>query len=782
MAIVLSDNIQTNAQSPTDSRYYNGLLPWASTAAVNAAIASGIRYTGLTVNILGIEYWYCGGISNGNLVVKSSGGQLNWTGSTANGLGTYVSSSYICSQPNLTFDGTKLNITGNIYASSCIKSPLISGNTVCATTCFIGSGAGLTGTAGSLKANDASCLGGNLANTYAPLASPNFTTCICTPVMCSTGQVKGTIITGSTCIESPVIQLTTGAAAGCVFTSNATGCGIWCTPASSGLAWSGSTANGVGTYVSASKICSNANMTFDGTKLGVTGNICASTCLCSPITIGTSCVCSPTVLGSTCVCGAIVCGSTCVTGAITCGTTCVQTALLCSTGQVKGTILTGSTCIISPILYGSTCSNSPLHCGACTLATTCVCSPIIIGSTCVCGGVVCATTVVTAACTIGTTCVCSPTVLGSTCVCGAIVCSNTCLMTGTYVCAGSSVLSGTFVCATSYVQSHSYICSETCIVASTCITGTVACFSTCAIIANNAIITATANPYIALCKSNATAHLWYLQASADVVGLGCTLANSLCIDTTGNAVTTANMTAACFVGILCGTACNAACLGGNLANTYAPIDSPSFTTILRLTAPAYICFISKTGGANNGAMILNNGTAANFWLGEIASNVYNFGGAYNACTLTLNTSTGLVTANGILCAITCGTSPDWIATSDCRLKKCIKPIMGALSTVLQLQGVSYELCDDESHENQIGLIAQDVKKILPAIVSHITPSEEDKKYGITDDKLGLKYDKLTAILIEAIKEQQKEIKDLDRKVHCLCNDLNYYINSNYKTQ
>ena len=47
MAIVLSDNIQTNAQSPTDSRYYNGLVPWASTSAVNAAIAAGIRYSAI---------------------------------------------------------------------------------------------------------------------------------------------------------------------------------------------------------------------------------------------------------------------------------------------------------------------------------------------------------------------------------------------------------------------------------------------------------------------------------------------------------------------------------------------------------------------------------------------------------------------------------------------------------------------------------------------------------------------------------------------------------------
>ena len=207
------------------------------------------------------------------------------------------------------------------------------------------------------------------------------------------------------------------------------------------------------------------------------------------------------------------------------------------------------------------------------------------------------------------------------------------------------------------------------VLGSTCVCGACLCAGTCAIIANNTLITATSNPYIALCKSNATAHLWYLQASADVVGLGCTLANSFCVDTSGNAVTTGNIKGA------------------------------------------------------------------------------------------------------IICATTCGTGPDWIATSDCRLKRCVKPIMGALSTVMQLNGVYYELCDDEKHENKIGLIAQDVQPILPQIVSHISSNENDFKYGITDDKLGISYGRITSILIEAIKELNKKVIKLEQ-------DLNYYKNYN----
>jgi len=133
---------------------------------------------------------------------------------------------------------------------------------------------------------------------------------------------------------------------------------------------------------------------------------------------------------------------------------------------------------------------------------------------------------------------------------------------------------------------------------------------------------------------------------------------------------------------------------------------------------------------------------------------------------------------GSIKASGCGTAVDWIGTSDCRLKKCIKPIIGALSTVMQLQGVSYELCDDEKHENQIGLIAQDVNNILPAIVSHSHPTEKDFKYGICDEKLGLKYSKLSAVLIEAIKEQQKQIEEQQKQITCLRYDLNYWKNYN----
>jgi len=89
--------------------------------------------------------------------------------------------------------------------------------------------------------------------------------------------------------------------------------------------------------------------------------------------------------------------------------------------------------------------------------------------------------------------------------------------------------------------------------------------------------------------------------------------------------------------------------------------------------------------------------------------------------------------------------------SDISLKKDIKPISNALDKVLQLQGVRFNWKD--TNKPSIGLISQDVEKIFPEIVS--------------TDEQGLKsieYAKLVAPLIEALKEQQKEIEELKAEI------------------
>ena len=88
----------------------------------------------------------------------------------------------------------------------------------------------------------------------------------------------------------------------------------------------------------------------------------------------------------------------------------------------------------------------------------------------------------------------------------------------------------------------------------------------------------------------------------------------------------------------------------------------------------------------------------------------------------------------------------YVTYSDERIKTNIKPINGAIDKVKSMQGVTYNLKSGGSLE--IGLIAQEIEKIAPEVV--------DSK----SDLLGIDYSRLAPILIEAIKDQQKQIDAL----------------------
>jgi len=97
--------------------------------------------------------------------------------------------------------------------------------------------------------------------------------------------------------------------------------------------------------------------------------------------------------------------------------------------------------------------------------------------------------------------------------------------------------------------------------------------------------------------------------------------------------------------------------------------------------------------------------------------------------------------------------------SDQRWKKNIQPIHQALSLVEKLKGVRFEYRTEEFKNKhfekgqQIGLIAQEVEPVIPEIVK----TDQDGYKAIS-------YEKLTAVLIEAIKEQHLTIKEQNAKI------------------
>lgn len=90
-------------------------------------------------------------------------------------------------------------------------------------------------------------------------------------------------------------------------------------------------------------------------------------------------------------------------------------------------------------------------------------------------------------------------------------------------------------------------------------------------------------------------------------------------------------------------------------------------------------------------------------------------------------------------------------TSSITLKENIQPLNGALDNVLKLQGVEYDRKSTGKHE--AGLIAEQVAKVLPEIVSY-------DKFG---NAQSIAYSRLTAYLIEAVKQLSDEIKLLKGK-------------------
>ena len=99
------------------------------------------------------------------------------------------------------------------------------------------------------------------------------------------------------------------------------------------------------------------------------------------------------------------------------------------------------------------------------------------------------------------------------------------------------------------------------------------------------------------------------------------------------------------------------------------------------------------------------------------------------------------------------------AYSDIRLKKDVKTIEDALDKVKKLRGVEYTRIENE--EREIGVIAQEVKEVVPELVA-INENSDSFESGIKDIHT-MKYQNTVGLLIEAIKELEKKVKDLEDK-------------------
>jgi hypothetical protein len=113
--------------------------------------------------------------------------------------------------------------------------------------------------------------------------------------------------------------------------------------------------------------------------------------------------------------------------------------------------------------------------------------------------------------------------------------------------------------------------------------------------------------------------------------------------------------------------------------------------------------------------------------------------AYSCAGVTITSSTGLLTCSSLT------------ESSSKRYKENLIPLEDSLDKIIKLRGVKYNKIGNNFQE--IGVIAEEVEKIIPEIVVYNEDNQPDS----------VSYGRITAVLIEAIKELKAEIDILKQK-------------------
>jgi hypothetical protein len=182
------------------------------------------------------------------------------------------------------------------------------------------------------------------------------------------------------------------------------------------------------------------------------------------------------------------------------------------------------------------------------------------------------------------------------------------------------------------------------------------------------------------------------------------------------------------------------CTGLNASN----LDSGT-VPVLRLGASGTRSVSTFLSGNNTWETVssgatLNNSPSGTYYPTMSASTSGSFLTAYvSSSAFTFTTSTGTLSAT------------QFSSTSDVTKKKNIRPIENAIDITKKLQGVRFDWKDTGA--SSIGMIAQEVEKVLPELVVE------------NDGVKSVSYGNLVGVLIEAIKEQEVRIQELERKLN-----------------
>jgi len=151
-----------------------------------------------------------------------------------------------------------------------------------------------------------------------------------------------------------------------------------------------------------------------------------------------------------------------------------------------------------------------------------------------------------------------------------------------------------------------------------------------------------------------------------------------------------------------------------------------------------------TGGTGPG------GPTGGTGVGTITSSTSTYVAVYSAATtvngyidLTFNSGTKVLTCGG-----------DIVAFSDVRKKKNLHKISDALSKIKCINGYTYEFIDAINPRRNAGVIAQEIRPVLPEVV-----------YDNDDGTLSVAYGNMASLFIEAIKELEARFTQLEKKLN-----------------
>ena len=180
---------------------------------------------------------------------------------------------------------------------------------------------------------------------------------------------------------------------------------------------------------------------------------------------------------------------------------------------------------------------------------------------------------------------------------------------------------------------------------------------------------------------------------------------------------------------------------GNAFNFGPNNESKIFFT----SSPTQALVISGSavaGGVTISGSVVNIDSFVGIGVGE--------GNATHALTLPENSNaSGQVKANA------------YLTYSSIRYKKDVEPLDDPLGTLSKLDGVSYVWKD--TGKKDYGFIAEEVGKVLPDIVEFA----QDSEYANSMD-----YIRIISFLVEGVKEQDKKIANLEKKLDLLIEKLN----------